>query len=262
MQIFHSGGLGGQIYKIPLEDGEFLVKCEFYEQSLNEFVAHSLISAIGLPAPNVALVRIGREDLEELNLTDAPFDVFGAVNFIPGLKRVTDKDVFESNNQSRILSYLELLVLDKILGNEDDTVEIYEDSVGRMFLLDLGESLFSATFLISFLKNDAYSDLLLLSLCNINAERIDHCIKEAIISCRKRMDLNNCFDEELLLDSVSNIIIRLANLDIRKMQSCLRGLKKAYGERVCEVYRQYLKRLRNACRIIAKYSGSITEEHF
>lgn len=254
LQLFHSGGLGGQIYKVSIENEEFLVKCELYEQSLNEFVAHSLISAIGLPAPKAALVKIDKAELAKMNLSDVPIDVFGAVCYLPGLKRVSDKEVFKSDDQSRILTYLELLLLDRMLGNEDDTVEIYEDAVGKLYLLDLGEALISTTLLFSFIKKDDYLEWLTIHLKSMNAARISYNIENAKKTCLYRMKLNNYMDESMLQEAALDITIRLAELDMRKMRSCLLGLNKAYGEQVSEVYRQYLKKLRYACRLIVKYT--------
>ena len=252
-ELVHSNGLGGKIYMVSVDGSDYLVKCELYEQSVNEFVSHFLIASIGLPAPAVELVEIDRDVLNNINLGEVPIDIFGAVKFIPNLARVVDREVFSSENRNRKIAYLELLVLDRLLGDDDGTIEIFEDLNGRMYLLDLGEALISAPLILSILEEGSVPDWLINHVKGMDLEHFIYNFECALKECRYRMQKYNYVDEDILQEAASLIIVRISELDMRKMRGCLIKLRNSFGDELCEAYRQYLKQLKKMCCFVVKY---------
>ena len=256
IELFHSGGNGGIIFKILMEDEEYIVKCDQYEQSINEYVAHSLISSLGFCTPEVVLVRIDKTILSDINLEDIPIDTFGAVKLIPNTKRILDRNVYLSQNKKQVKSYIELFMLDRLLGDVDKTIEIFENVNGKMFLLDLGEALIGCHNLYLYFENISAPELLsehMISSDYISVDNLLFKIWLAKKSCCDSMKKYNYYDEELLKMSILAIINRLALLDMRKMRKLFDELKNAYGKTIEEEYKQYIRHLRSSCRLVLEH---------
>jgi hypothetical protein len=255
LELFHDNGCGGRIFKTLVYDKAYLIKCENYGQSVNEFVAQSIIAAIGLPAPSAILIKISHEKIGKTGLESIPIDTFGAVEYVPGLKRVLDREVFLSGDDERMQRYCELIMLDSLLADEDGTVEIYETEDGRMILLDLGEAVISVPYLEPALRQEPDAVFVFPFCCKAASElvSVNTRIEQGKRSCHNRMEEYAKPDNRMIDNAAYSVIERMSRLDFRDARECFKDLEESYGVEICEGYKQLFKKLRNTCRLIMKY---------
>jgi hypothetical protein len=255
LELFHDNGCGGRIFKVLIENKAYLVKCENYGQSVNEYVAQSVIAAIGLPAVPSVLVRIGHAEIKKAGLGGIPIDTFGAVEYVSGLKRVTDREIFKGGNRERMSRYCELLMLDSLLADDDDTVEVYETEDEKMILLDLGEAITQQPYLESALRKEPNAVVAFSLRCKMSSElmMVNRRIEQGKKYCQQRMEKYDYLDIGMIDNAAFSAIERLARLDFRDLRQCFKGLEENYGIEICEGYKLLFRRLRSTCRLILKY---------
>lgn len=120
-------GLGGVRGLVTTNEGiTYVVKPECLNQTLNEVMVQILLKSLGLDSIEYAFVKI--------------LDThYGALKFIPGLKRIGEKNYYLLNRRQKI-EYLKHLFINYFLNNEDITGEIYLDNGGKVVSLDYGDA--------------------------------------------------------------------------------------------------------------------------
>ena len=237
LELFHEGGFGGRIFKtVEFDDQKsYLIKCDRYAQSINEYAAHAFLRAIGLPAPGVRLIRI-EEDERKRNHIEAPVDSFGAVEYMAGSARASAEGIYASGTEEEKSLYSQLLIANRLLGDSDALVEIYQkDDV--MFLLDLGETVAGENLLEMAITGEKPYVFAFQRDCKNAAQilEIEPRIKSGKDFCRYFMEKAGSADEKTISAAASTVLDRIASLNLQNMSGCFRGLKEAYGEEIAEV---------------------------
>ena len=257
LELFHEGEFGGRIFRTEeiTDRRSYLIKCDRYEQSVNEYVAQCFIRAIGLPAPDARLIRISSEILQVNNI-DAPVNVFGGVEYLGGIKRVFDRDIFESGDDRAKRQYCQLLILNRLLGDHDATVEIYEKDGGELLLLDLGETISSEYLLAQTLARNPAAIAAFQAKCKnaVWIKEAEERMRSGRESCAYRMEKNGGADDIMIAGAVSDVLDRVTTLNLRNMGECFWALKAAYGEWLAKGYRSFFEPLRSSCRLLKKYA--------
>ena len=255
LELYHEGEFGGRIFRAEvLEDQKsYLMKCDRYAQSVNEYAAHSFIQAIGLPAPDVRMIRI-EEAERQRNHIEVPVDSFGAVEYMVGSTRASAESIFASGTEEEKNLYSQLLIVNRLLDDSDALVEIYKKN-GMMLLFDLGETIVGENMLEMAITGDKPYVFAFQRDCRNAAqiEAIEPRIKSGKDFCRYYMEKTGTADEQLISTTVSTVLDRIAAMNLQTMSRCFRGLKEAYGDEITEGYRLYFRKLRDNCRQIRKY---------
>ena len=255
LELFHEGEFGGRIFKTEmLEDQKaFLIKCDRYAQSINEYAAQSFLHAIGLPSPETRMVRIEEKERKG-NHIDVPVDIFGAVEYMAGSIKASAEDIYARGTEAEKSLYSQLLIVNHLLNDSDAFVEIYQRD-GTMFLLDLGETVVGENLPQMAITGDQPYVFAFRRECKNAAQiqEIEPRIKTGKDFCRYFMEKTGTADETFISAAASTVLERIAMMNLQKMSGCFRGLKEAYGEELTDGYRIYFRKLRDNCRQIKKY---------
>ena len=255
LELFHEGEFGGRIFKAEvLEDQKtYLIKCDRYAQSINEYVAQSFLHAVGLPAPEAKLIRVPKEE-RRANQIEVSVDTFGAVEYMTGSTRATAEDIYVRGTDADKSLYLQLLIVNRLLDDSDALVEIYQRD-GVMFLLDLGETVVGENLPQMAITGEKPYMFAFQRECKKAAQiqEIEPRIESGKDFCRYFMEKAGTADEDLVSAAASAVLERIAMMNLQKMSGCFRGLKEAYGEDLADGYRLYFRKLRDNCRQIKKY---------
>ena len=255
LELFHEGGFGGLIFKTEMLDDQksYLVKCDRYAQSINEYAAHAFLRAICLPAPDVRLIRI-EEDERKRNHIEVPVDSFGAVEYMAGSVRASAEDIYASGTEEEKSLYSQLLIANRLLDDSDALVEIYQKG-DMMFLLDLGETVAGENLLEMVITGKQPYVFAFQRDCKNAAQirEIEPRIKSGKDFCRYFMEKTGTVDEKVISAAASTVLDRITRLNLQNMRECFRDLKEAFGEEIAEGYRMYFRKLRDNCRLIKKY---------
>ncbi len=242
-------GFGGK--KLIVDCGEeppckYIVKCEKIGQSVNEFVAQTLLSAIGYSVPKARIISLESGDNARHGIS-----CFGGVEYIAGAHNLAHNASMIRSNETKRLLY-ELILIKFILNDADDTIQIMNDDSLGIFLVDLGETLISEIYLGSIIAQTMSCALWKFIIESIeqqySIQNIDNHIEDGIIACQKYTGDESEENKEQIRIAVNNVLEKLGMSDLRKMKTCFQELKTAYGSDLAELYQELIIKLRKSIR--------------
>ena len=212
--IFHDNGLGGQILLMTHKESpdlSFTVKYELPSQSHYEYIGQHLIKALGYDAIPAELMLF-------------PDRCASAIRYIPNLQRIS-LNTAASLSVEQERKFIGLFVLNGLINNPD-AGEIYLGSDGKIYCLDLGET-----------------------LCGIRPEQVQDSFQIRLDYCLNNITQSDEFTANDIIDAAADMLIAISELDISRMQPCLDELARCSFVRLAQRFQMTLEHLKN-CALI------------
>lgn len=255
--ITHNGFGGKKAIVMSDKDQscEFIVKCEKIGQSVNEFMAHRFLAALGYSVPKANIIKITNCFDPDHALNTCEFKCFGGIEYIKDAHNISMKEIMIRSYDIKQLVY-ELIFMKYIMNDSDEALQMmYSGSIGT-FLVDLGETLISDVYIDHLIGRNVDSYLLdqvkSALLQQYSLKNVNEYIKRGTKACMIYSDDRSEEIAELISTARGKVLKRITMLDNSRMKKCFDEIELVYGSSLAECFRLLFRELRKNADIIIK----------